>query len=72
MLEEVIQLFSSAADVARFTECDMPKSSAWMMSSRAFAGPWSKLFVFMITCSSSLSPASDAIRGTHSSSSDAG
>src|SRR5438105_12250961 len=38
MLAEVTQPFSKASRVARLTECAMPKSSAWMMSSLAEAG----------------------------------
>src|SRR3954462_12040622 len=38
MLLEVIQPFSSASKVARFTEWDIPRSSAWMISRRAVAG----------------------------------
>jgi hypothetical protein len=38
MLAEVIHLFSRASIVARFTECSMPKSSAWMTSKRELAG----------------------------------
>src|SRR5436190_23942800 len=37
-LAEVIQPFSKACKVARFTEWAMPKSSAWMMSSLVEAG----------------------------------
>src|SRR6476469_4748779 len=38
MLDDVIQPFSSASNVARFTECAMPRSSAWTTSSRVSAG----------------------------------
>jgi hypothetical protein len=38
MLAEVTHLFFSASAVARFTECDIPKSSAWITSNRELAG----------------------------------